>query len=72
MRQQKLSGRQVVTRMRGGDLPINRWGSGGMLFDDGSITSGMVSRRLVKSGVVVPPVGGSGLRPYTLDARQDA
>ena len=53
-------------------MPINRWGTSGMLFDDGAIASGTVSRRLIQSAVIVRPSGGSGLRPYTLGARQDA
>ena len=37
-----------------------------MLFDDGARTSGKVLRRLVDLDAVVPPVGGSGIRPYQL------
>ena len=61
-----LTGQQVLSRMRRGDLPINRWGTSGMLFDDGARTSGKVLRRLVDLDAVVPPVGGSGIRPYQL------
>ena len=66
MRQKNLSSRQVISRMRRGDLPINRWGTCGMLFDDGARTSGRVLRTLMKSNAVVRPTGGSGLRPYRL------
>jgi hypothetical protein len=68
-----LTSRQVLSRMRRGDLPINQashlWGVPGLLFKDGARSTGLVLRRLVALDAVVPPppeIGGSGLRTYQL------
>lgn len=60
-----LSGREVLARMRRGDLPGSSGGSYAM-FDDGTWASGTVMHRLVKSGLVWRPVGGSMSSPFTL------
>jgi hypothetical protein len=63
-----LTSRQVLSRMRRGDLPINRASlhGPGLLFKDGTQSTGLVLRRLVALDAVVPPIYGSGLRTYQL------
>lgn len=60
-----LSGKEVLARMRRGDLPGSSGGSKAV-FDDGSWVSGPVMHKLVKAGLVDRPQGGSMSSPFTL------
>ena len=57
-----LTSRQVLSRMRRGDLPINRASQHGhgLLFKDGARSTGLVLRRLVALDAVVPPTENLG------------
>ena len=62
-----LTGSQVLARMRRGDLPTLKGGySYKAVFEDGTVVSHLVMRRLVRTGLVKYPVGTSISSPFTL------
>ena len=62
-----LTRREVLARMRRGDLPTRGGGyTSALFFDDGARTTGQVGYRLVKDGLIEPPTGTSVYSVYTL------
>jgi len=62
-----LTGREVLARMRRGDLPTIKGGySEKSVFEDGAVASNDVMRRLRKLGLADPPQHTSVHCPWTL------
>lgn len=69
MREKRLTSRQVLARMRRGDMP-QMVGAGGStaVFDDGAKAGGQTMHRLEKEGHIDRPVGTSISCRWTLAA----
>ena len=67
-----LTAREALKRMNRGDLPTRGGGySSALHFNDGQRTSGPVGHKLIRAGLVVPPVGTCCDTPYTLPTTAD-
>jgi hypothetical protein len=61
-----ITAREALARMKRGDMPTRSGYGAGLVFDDGGMTTSRVGLRLVRTGRVYRPMGGSLHARYTL------
>lgn len=66
----ELNRKQVIARMRIGDLPVSSDTGRLVHFDDDCVAKGKTMRQLQKDGFVYPPQGGSVYSPWTLAEKE--